>query len=248
MLVVAKGRIGALLVHLSLRFHLDLQEHDREGSQIKNMTGEEEQNWRTVKADMERALAALDVLVFELSLFGTEEEEEEEEEEDDDDEGKGKSKGESKSQSENEIKAGKEEDVVEISADGTFHFDEAANPSEEPRKLSTRDSKKQHAVAEQKNKNKSKTAREAKGNHVDMSAIAENLLSGADAVYGIHDGVRKSRKLCKCEICAEVLVNRSFTVACGHSFHPTCIVGCIGEKLMNGLSPTCPVCFKGMEQ
>jgi hypothetical protein len=226
LLLAAKGRIGGMLVHLALRFALDLKECDTNNSESKGrgaqdgvLVDEERQEQLEVREDLERALAALDTLVFELSLFGTD-----------------ASEGHTGTATRMADGDSADPDVVEMAADGTFDFDDSAKDA------------KQTEIKKKKGVVPSSEGREARGNHVDMAAIAENLLKSPDAAYGPNNGKPQTRKLCKCELCGDVLVNRSFTLqGCRHSFHPTCLTLFLGEKLMEGLNPTCPVCFAGIE-
>jgi hypothetical protein len=222
LLLAAKGRIGGMLVHLALRFALDLKEWDKssKGTQADALVDEGGQGQLEVSADLERALTALDTLVFELSLFGTD--------------ANGGKVDKLAAATRAADGADDDPDVVEMAADGTFDFDDSA-------KDATQKETKKGSVP-------SSEGREARGNHVDMAAIAETLLKSPDTPCSPNDGKPKSRKLSKCGLCGDVLLNRSFTLqGCQHSFRPACLVLHIGEKLMEGLSPTCPVCFAGIE-
>jgi hypothetical protein len=243
-------------MHLSLRFHLDIKDTSRsnqghacvgpgqppckgKSSEVVVRSQEEESRLKKVE-ELEQAMAALDSLVFELSLFGL----------DDEDDGgtpsaAGTSSGTSGSSSATNVGSNKNNEVVEMNGDGTFTF------IDEDRKIGSGAGVQFPSRAE---------TTESRGNHVDMAAIAENLMGSPDSVYGgslhrmRHDTSGPARaqgrcqQMCKCQLCNEVLINKSFTLqGCGHSFHPSCLVLHIGDRLMEGLSPTCPTCFEGLE-
>jgi len=268
LMLVAGARLGGLLLHLSLRFHIDITETKSatagatgatatSGKRDVVMSREMKEVERQHVEELESALLALDALVHVLSVFGHEGKGQENDVDEGDDE-KGKK----------EKKDG--EDVLELGADGTYDFCTAEKAAA--------------AATSRNRKNKNKTARmqpsgakakvgakkppyQSRGCHVDMAAVAANMLSGVDSAYNrdfakekmkrnskgssssTDAGSSKQLKTCSHPTCGKMLLQRSFTLghSCQHSFHPHCLAAAVGEKILGGVTPTCPLCLEGLE-
>jgi len=195
---------------------------------------------------MEHALENLDALVYELSIFGNDEEEEEEQVQDE--------------QEEEDSLQKISNEVCEMNANGVFDLTSASGGNGRPQKISSK--------LGGKNKNSRKQDNKHQGNHVDMAALARSLLSKVDDAYDLNqlrqpDGrekrdvlnqmqetsghIGRSKRLVTCKLCSKHLLNHSYTLHCKCSFHPQCIVGAVGNKLMEGQEPKCPQCFQPIE-
>jgi len=256
LMLASGGRLGSLLVHLALRFHIDRQEREERksaDSQQKRL-GVAAEQWRqeqmVLGEDLENSLMALDKLVEALSLFGSTGSEKKEV-------GMSASVKASVKANTNAAVEGEGGEVLEIGADGTYDFgDKSGGKKTEKTKKTKKASHSSHCH----------TAVPT-GTLVDMSAVAANFLSATDCVYGIREASSNATKAqhnktkeagggsasklqcCSLPSCGKVLLQKSFTLqsSCQHSFHPHCLVGSVGEQIMEGLSPTCPLCFESVE-
>lgn len=273
MMVVSQGRFGALLVQLALRLHIGIEEQQKQnvkdengitcsacydngtsegngrGQEEKSVAGRVDEENEDVERllQMERALENLDALVYELSVFGTNERECLEKG------GAGcKEDKEDEQEKEQEGKQGAESEMCEMDANGVYDF-------------TSNGTGRLHGDHNNKSKNNGNSKKQ--GNHVDMAAIATSLLSKRDDAYDLNqlrelDGrekegifnqvkttghIGRSKQLTQCRVCSQHLLNHSYTLHCKCSFHPQCIVRVVGNKLMEGQEPKCPECFQPIE-